>query len=533
MRTNVGAEVLLSREPTWRFAGAYRWWLAGVLGVALAARVVPFLVPGTLFGGINSDDGVHWGLATYLLDGRLPYRDFVFLHPPGIGIVLAPFAALGDVIGSRDAFALARLAVIALGVVNTALVATLGRRLWGPRAALVAGGVYALAPAALNAERTLLLEPVVNVFALLGLLALLSGPTRRAAVVAGLLFGCALSVKLFGAVFPIVAVTWLLMRGQRERARDLAAATAAGFVVICGPIVAAAPRAFWDQVFWSQVSRPPFGYRSRWLRLADMTGLGPVFGRARDFQGLETVLGGSPARIPVWLVVLVVGAVLPALAYSLRRPRLREAEGLVALVLAATVVAFLVSPTYFSHYAAVVAAPMALLTGRWTQAFAARTSAPDPRRRVAVATVVALTVVGAVPVLRAGEPQPDVGSLIAAAVPEGRCVVSDAVTAAAFAERFGSPAPCPAVVDQRGTALVMPEPAGNRQFYPYGFRVTPSFQDYMRNLMARADVEILNFDPRFKPEWNRQTLRQFLKTYRLVLRAPPPSTVQVWERVGS
>jgi len=523
---------VVARQATWRSASTYRWWLLGVLAVALAARIVPFVVPGTLFGVVNNDDGVHWGLASYLVHGRLPYRDFVFLHPPGIGILLTPFVLLGELVGSREAFALARLAVVALGVVNTALVATLGRRLWGARAGLAAGALYALAPAALNAERTLLLEPVVNAFALLGLLALLDDRARRATLAAGALFAAGISVKMFGAVFPVVAVGWLLLRQEQARARSLAAATTAGVVVLCAPFAAAAPRAFVDQVVWSQLSRPPYGEQRRWLRLADMTGLGPVYGRARDLPGLQTILGGEPLRPPTWLVALVVLAVVPALVLSLRRRRLGEPEGLLALILLATTTAFLLSSSYFSHYAAVVAIPLALLTGRWLAAFGGPLTAAGAWRRTAVVTVSALTVLGAIPVLRAGTPQPDLGTMIAAVVPEGSCVVSDTVATAALAGRFEAAAPCPAVVDQRGTALVLPQVADARAFYPTGFQRTPPFQDYVRSLMAQGDVEIVNFDPLTKPEWDGQTRRQFLSTYQRVLRAPPPSKVQVWVRVG-
>jgi hypothetical protein len=78
----------------------------------------------------------------------------------------------------------------------------------------------------------------------------------------------------------------------------------------------------------------------------------------------------------------------------------------------------------------------------------------------------------------------------------------------------------------------MPQTADVRAFYPTGFQRTPPFQDYVRSLMAQADVEIVNFDPLTKPEWDTETRRRFLSSYQRVLRAPPPSKVQVWVRIG-
>jgi len=64
--------------------------LAGV------ARLVPVLRGGGLAGLGNYDDGVYYASGTALLNGILPYRDYVFLHPPGIVVMLAPFGLAGQ-----------------------------------------------------------------------------------------------------------------------------------------------------------------------------------------------------------------------------------------------------------------------------------------------------------------------------------------------------------------------------------------------------------------------------------------------------
>lgn len=64
-------------------AGA-RWWLLLSLVVATTAVVVRLLMVlrGAGLGGMLSyDDGVYYSAAGSLVWGRLPYRDFLLLHP--------------------------------------------------------------------------------------------------------------------------------------------------------------------------------------------------------------------------------------------------------------------------------------------------------------------------------------------------------------------------------------------------------------------------------------------------------------------
>ena len=74
-----------------------RWWGPSLLLVATAAfllRLLPVLHGGGLYGRGNYDDGVYYAAAAGLVHGLLPYRDVLLLHPPGIVLALAPFAAL-------------------------------------------------------------------------------------------------------------------------------------------------------------------------------------------------------------------------------------------------------------------------------------------------------------------------------------------------------------------------------------------------------------------------------------------------------
>ena len=83
---------------------------------------------GGLTGILAYDDGVYYSAADGLLSGRLPYRDYLLLHPPGITLVLAPFAALGRLVGEDPVgLAAARLAFMLLGATSAVLVWAVAR----------------------------------------------------------------------------------------------------------------------------------------------------------------------------------------------------------------------------------------------------------------------------------------------------------------------------------------------------------------------------------------------------------------------
>jgi alpha-1,2-mannosyltransferase len=88
--------------------------LAVVFCVAFAARLIPLLRGGGLYAMGNYDDGVHYAAAMGLAHGLLPYRDFLLLHPPGVPVLLVPFAWLAEVVGEPDAMVVARLCWMAM-----------------------------------------------------------------------------------------------------------------------------------------------------------------------------------------------------------------------------------------------------------------------------------------------------------------------------------------------------------------------------------------------------------------------------------
>ena len=184
-----------------------------IIAVAFTARLYPMLRGGGLYGLGNYDDGVYYAAAAMLTEGRLPYRDYLLLQPPGIAILLAPFAAIGSILGDPIGLLVGRLAWMALGAANALLVGLLLLPV-SRRAALLGGATYAVFFPAVYSEHTVLLKAPATTALLISLL--LCRPTGRSPrpglvrlALAGAILGAAASIKIWGVVPVLVMVVWL------------------------------------------------------------------------------------------------------------------------------------------------------------------------------------------------------------------------------------------------------------------------------------------------------------------------------------
>jgi alpha-1,2-mannosyltransferase len=339
------------------------------LALCLAVGVVAFGVR-LLFilhgGGLSSygsyDDGVYYAAAAALVHGRLPYRDFLFIQPPGVALVGAPFAVLGAMAGDATGLAVARVVFLAVGGLNAALVAANLRR-FGPPAACIGGLFYAVFFPAVYSERSILLEPV-GTLGLLAALLLVQYPQRWAAGAAGAAAGAAMGMKIWYVVAAgVIAVfAW-------RRAHLVVAGAAAAVLVIYGPFLLTGKSAMVREVVVDQL------------------------GRARSpgtlVDRLETVLGAAPTfGVPVGAMILILAAlVLTALGVTLVTKPARV-YGVLLITNAAVLAA---SPSWFEHYASLTAWTIALCAG-----VAGGRLAGLPRAAWARAGIVALVVVSAV-----------------------------------------------------------------------------------------------------------------------------------------
>ncbi len=323
-----------------------RWFPAAVLVfvIALLFRLIPVLRGGGLYGIGNYDDGVHFAAAVGLAHGLLPYRDFLFLHPPGIVLLLVPFAGLGQLIGDPTAFAIARVAAMLVGSLTAVLVMWLLRPIH-PTAAVIGGLFYAVFWPAAHVERSTLLEGPQNTLLVISLLCIVpsasaSRLSRHRLFIAGAVLGLSLTIKIW--VLPVVVIIALAMLlGHGRRAGWFLCGGAAVCVAVCLPFFAAAPRLMWLMVVSDQLGRD----RVAGLvgRLIVLTGLTP-FSPERSFGSLL-------------ITVTLLFAACLLLALTVRRARFW------VVVMMTCIGIVLSAPSTFPHYGALVAVPAALIIG--------------------------------------------------------------------------------------------------------------------------------------------------------------------------
>lgn len=323
--------------------------------VAFLVRLVPVLLGGGLGGKLGFDDTVYYGDAVALVEGRLPYRDFNILHPPGIMYLLSPFALIGGVTGDTTAFGLARLAFMVLGAINTILVGVVGLRA-GRLAAVLAAATFAVWSAAVQWDRTTYLVAPQGTLLLLALLLLtrrdpLALTTRQVAL-AGALIGVAGVIQVWTVVPAFIVFGWLILafRVQPRRLVRIVGAYVAGGVatallLMLPLLVTTGPRMI-QMVIFAQLGRAGAFSTGRVERLRLLEGL-PANSHLAN-------------RVPDALVILALVAAVCLIAVAARQ---RREIRLWVAVLAGQIAFVMVTPVFFPHYSGWIAPQAALAIG--------------------------------------------------------------------------------------------------------------------------------------------------------------------------
>ena len=334
-----------ARSHRGRRSLAWDAWALGALVISVGFRAVALHRGGGWSGTLPYDSAVYFVSSINLLHGTLPYRDFLFLHPPGIALVLAPFAALSTALGEPLAFTIAKISWMVIGGINAALCGVILRH----RGTLIATGAalsYAVAVAAIQDEVVPMLEAPANLILLLSILVLGLGAERpvevtaRRAFLVGLMLGLSPVIKIWGVVFVAIIVVGLAIRGTLRAAASLLAGVAATGLAVCLPFFLIAPQTMWRMVVVDQLGRPRSGR--------------PLVERVNDILGLEVhgdVLHTSPAT------VLLTAGLVAAGILCLKQPGSR----FIATLLAATVALAMSTPRWFDFYAAVTIVPTVLV----------------------------------------------------------------------------------------------------------------------------------------------------------------------------
>src|SRR5450755_2743737 len=84
--------------------------------LALGLRLYQLGRPGYLLSVTEYDDGPYFGSAVRLVNGSIPYRDFLLVQPPGITLLMTPAALAGKVTGTDWAIAIGRLLTVGASV---------------------------------------------------------------------------------------------------------------------------------------------------------------------------------------------------------------------------------------------------------------------------------------------------------------------------------------------------------------------------------------------------------------------------------
>jgi hypothetical protein len=335
---------LLGAVPRARWLGghAVALTIAGATAVSLLLRLYLLSRPHYLLGVSGYDDGVDFGSALRLIDGSLPYRDYVFVQPPGITLLMAPVALLARLVGADSAFAVARVLTVLAGAAGVGLVGLIVRHR-GTLAVALACGMFAVAPDAILASHSVLLEPWLVIFCLAGVLAVFEGDclseSRRRAALGGGLLGFACLVKVW-AILPaiVIAVQFAVVADRRRTAAYLAGLCAVPAAVLL-PFVASAPGAFVRDVFLNQLVRTDVARVPVISRLVSFTEI-----RDLDPSAALTV------AVSVGLVLLIAACAVGASAFSRRLPSALECFALAST--AVVVAVFLWPADYYPHYAA-------------------------------------------------------------------------------------------------------------------------------------------------------------------------------------
>jgi hypothetical protein len=442
--------------------------IACTLAVALALRFYQLTRPGYLLGVTEYDDGPYFGSAIRLLSGSLPYRDFVLVQPPGITLLMVPAALVGKLTGTAGAMAIGRVLTILASSAGVLLVGLLVRHR-GALATLLACGILAIYPNSVAASHTVLVEPWLTLFCLIGAVAIFDGDrltsSRRRMVWGGVAFGFAGAVEMW-AIMPVLAIFGLCLATGADAARFMprvrrallfTGGTAAGFLVPVLPFAAISPHGIYRSLIVAQVGPRAHPQRvPEWVRFRTMLGL----------PGLHL-----PALRTAIVVVVFVAAAL-AVTWLLTRQLPASLERFVLVTTVLVTVMFMWPDQFHDHFVAFLgpflAMSIGLVTGRLAEAVRGRRVLREETWLAwFIPAIAGVMLAGCTVLVLRGENRPasymqmTPGAIAAVremqrVVPPGACALTDQATYLIVANRFTSNVPgCSKMIDTLGTDLAL------------------------------------------------------------------------------
>jgi alpha-1,2-mannosyltransferase len=468
--------------------------------VALAIRGVQLAQPGHLLGVGDYDDGADFGSALRLLQGLVPYRDFIIVQPPGITLLMTPAAAFSKLAGTAWAIGIGRILTVLASAAAVVLGGLLVRHR-GVFATIVTCGIIAIYPGSAQAAHTVLLEPWLTAFCLAGAVAVFDGDrlatSGKRLAWGGAALGFAGAIKVW-AIIPVVVIAVLCVPRYRQLAR-FAAGVAAGFLIPVIPFAALAPGRFYDSVVVAQLVRT--GART------------PLEFRLQYLTGLTAWDLGTAVFLTAAIVLAVAIAGNAVAAWRVTRQGAPRLEWFGLATTALIVVAFLVPDDFYYHYPAflapflglALALPAARLINGWD-------GWPGLSARLRkTATWAAGLVLLALPLAAPGadySPTPtyvDALPAIDRVIPPGACVATDQASLLIALDRFDSSVPgCSVIVDGTGTSYAL----GHGQSALLAGRV-PAIAALWRQAFGRASYVLLTSYNADRIAWTPQLRAYF------------------------
>jgi len=498
---------------------------------SLAIGFWQLATPGAISGLTAYDDGVYFGAALQWVNGSWPYRDFVFLHPPGIILLMSPIALFGKAFGTGNGLTVARVCTEFVATLNVVLVVVLVRR-HGRVAAVLAGTLLALFPLAVANSSTLTLEPYLVFFVLAASVALVraisSVNPNHWLVASGALFGVAGLVKIW-AIFPfVVASICVALWFTRKSWRFFLGAVVA-FGVPAAPFIALSPGNFFHDVIVDQVIRQASIYQQVSLsgRLFDILG----------FPGLP----GSWLTPSIAVVAILVGAVGVVFAFWLDNESAQRSDVLLLGVTLSAIACLLVGSEFqlfYSYFSApFLAISFVLVLHKILRGVRARWPVRlGPRYlesrvfRVAMAVVFLAASIALATHDFSYQRQfieynlrgnsgtvAEPGVVVSIAIPAGACAISDSPAVLILGNRYLSTTPgCPAIVDPYGMFLAL----NGGVVPPTTSAPAASFTDQWQTYFEEAQYVVLTFPFSEYIPWTTTLETWFRQNYTLVSSSP-------------
>ncbi len=346
------------------------------------------------------DEGVYALSAQLLAEGKQPYRDFFFAHPPLGPILFAPATEYRFTNwGSPTTFILLRYAALVYSALTAGLAFLIGWRLWGLVGGAVAGALIAIDPqsVAWTGRHVMLESPTIFLMALAVLAYVLArellAPPPALLILAGFFAAAAGGVKIQGLLVLAAMVIDLLLGRRVGLLRNLLI----GAVLLWVPLWA---YLYWlrdadplGQFVWMQLLRPGDGLRSLadrgrqllsdaplllacgLLGLLSLPGLRARRGtRVRRPRRGETMTTLELQRLPTFdddddsvssRPAPVAHSRLTAIGATSRAEPVTPTAGWTLLLpwLVLTVMMLATSRSYYAHYSVELSLPLALLAG--------------------------------------------------------------------------------------------------------------------------------------------------------------------------